>query len=75
MLPSHSFKAAKRGHAYKCSKITATGSSGLVTAAIDLDKCTFTISVKGADLDVTSGDVVFGINFTGFNETLHITLP
>ena len=34
---------------------------GLITTAIDLDKCTFTIMIKGVDLYVTSGTVVFGI--------------
>jgi len=38
---------------------------------IDLDKCTFSVSIKGADLDVTSGDV----NFNGFNEMANLNLP
>jgi hypothetical protein len=65
---------AKTGKSYKCSKVSAQGESGLVTAAIDLDKCTFSVSIKGCDLDLTSGEVDFGINFTDFDETAGIDL-
>ncbi|HEY5503968.1 MAG TPA: hypothetical protein VIK28_02330 [Sedimentisphaerales bacterium] len=64
------FTTAKSGKSYKCSKAAAT-EGGLVTAAIDLDKCTFSVSIKGADLDVTSGDV----NFDGFNEMANLNVP
>ena len=74
-IPSGSLIAAKTGNIYKCSKTTVGGEFGQVTAKFDLDKCTFTISMKGADLDVTSGDLEFGINFTDFGETDDITLP
>jgi hypothetical protein len=73
-IPAGSF-TAKTGKSYKCSKVNAQGESGLVTAAIDLDKCTFSISIKGADLDVASGDVVFGVNFADFDETAGLNLP
>jgi hypothetical protein len=43
--------------------------------AIDLDKCTVSVSIKGADLDVTSGDVGFGINFDGSSEMANPNLP
>ena len=74
-IPAGSLVAAKMGNSYKCSKVTVSGEFGQVTAKFDLDKCTFTVSMKGANLDVTSGDVVFGINFTDFNETADLTLP
>jgi hypothetical protein len=49
---------------------------GPITAAIGLDKCAFSVSIKeGADLDVTSGDVGFGINFNGSNEMANPNLP
>ena len=73
-IPAGSLVAAKSGNSYKCSKTTISGEFGLATAKFDLDKCTFTISMKGADLDVASGDVTFGIDFTDFNETADITL-
>ncbi len=66
-IPSSSF-VAKTGHSYKCSKVPVD-SNGLVTATIDLDKCTFAISISKADLVVTSGDVVFDLRFADFNET------
>jgi hypothetical protein len=74
-IPAGELVAAKTGNSYKCSKVTVSGEFGQATAKFDLDKCTFTISMKGADLDVTSGDVTFGINFTDFDETADITLP
>jgi hypothetical protein len=43
--------------------------------AIDLDKCTFTITTKGVDLDVTSGTVGFGLGFSGFDEDISPNLP
>jgi len=73
-IPAGSF-TAKTGKSYKCSKVNALGESGLVTAAIDLDKCTFSVSIKGADLDAASGEVEFGINFTDFNETADLSMP
>jgi len=74
-IPAGSLVAAKTGNSYKCSKVTVSGEFGQVTAKFNLDKCTFTVSMKGADLDVTSGDVAFGINFTDFDETADLTLP
>ena len=67
-IPAGSFKASKKGHTYKCSKINPAITpvedvNTLVAATIDLDKCTFTISIKKADIDVVSGDVKFGISF------------
>jgi hypothetical protein len=81
-VPAGSLVAAKRGHSYKCSKIpmdTNDCNAGFVTAAIDLDKCTFTISVKNADgLDTGTGDsiVPFGINYQDeyFNETADVNV-
>ena len=72
-LPAGSF-IVKSGKSYKCSKAVAD-EGGLITAAIDLDKCTFTITIKGVDLDVTSGTVGFGIGFTGFDEGISLNLP
>ena len=76
-VPSHSFKAAKTGHLYKCSKVVAdaSGNDGIVTAQLDLDKATFTLSVTGADdIDASSTSVSFGISFADFNETADVTL-
>jgi len=73
-IPAGSFKASKKGHLYKCSKVNPVitpiaDANTLVTASIDLDKCTFTISITKADLDTVSGDAKFGISFDAFNET------
>jgi len=73
ILPG-SFKASKKGHLYNCSKINPVIApvedvNTLVTASIDLDKCTFTVSIIKSDLKVTSGDGKFGLSFAAFNET------
>ena len=72
VVPAASFKAAKRGHSYKCSKVAAdanAGDAGKVTAAIDLDKCTYTVSVSEVNLVDVNGIVSFGLRFADFNET------
>ncbi len=74
-LPIGSFVAAKKGNIYKCSKVAPNEGSGLVKAAIDFDKATFTISVTGVDLGVTSGGIKFGLSFGSFDETSNYTLP
>jgi hypothetical protein len=74
-LPIGSFVAAKKGNVYKCSKIVPNQGSGLVTATIDFDKCTFTISVTGVDLGVTSGGAKLGLSFGSFDETSNYALP
>ena len=84
VIPAHSFKASKTGHTYKCSKVVADANDanvGIVAATIDLDKCTFTISVKSANglYADAAGTAVFGINFKTengeFNEEDDYTLP
>jgi uncharacterized repeat protein (TIGR02543 family) len=67
-IPANSFTASKKGHIYKCSRINpditpAEDVNTQVAATIDLDKCTFTISLKKADIEVASGAVKFGISF------------
>jgi len=86
-IPAGSFTASKKGHTYKCSKIDvdptdeADVNDGIVTAKIDLDKCTFTVTVKEVN-DIYAdalGDAVFGISFETpegtFDEEDDYTLP
>jgi hypothetical protein len=73
-IPADSFKASKTGHTYKCGKINPVitpveNANTLVTASIDLDNCTFTVSIIKADISVVSGDVKFGLSFAAFAET------
>ncbi|MGA2071727.1 MAG: glycoside hydrolase family 5 protein [Sedimentisphaerales bacterium] len=65
------FKASKTGHLYKCTKDAndANGDPGVVTAQVDIDKATFTLSVNKANgLDASSASIPFGISFADFNE-------
>jgi hypothetical protein len=76
-VPAGSFKASRKGHVYKCNRINVD----IVNAAIDLDKCTFTVSIKNANGIYADklGDAVFGINFATqqgtFDEEDNYTLP
>ena len=80
-IPFANFKTVGRKHLYKCSRShSAEDPNNLVTATIDLDKCTYSISVKDvnlADVDA-SGIVTFGINFAtpngDFNKTVDVNL-
>ena len=73
-IPPGSFKASRKGHLYNCGKINPVitpveNVNTLVTASIDLDNCTFTVSIIKSDLGVASGDAKFGLSFAAFNET------
>ena len=71
------FKASKTGHLYKCAKDVndANGSPGVVTAQVDIDKATFTLSVSKANgIDATSNPINFGISFADFNEAVDVNL-
>jgi len=74
-VPQGRFTASKTGHLYKCSKVVAdaNGEPGIVTAQVDTDKATFTVSVNGANaIDATLGSIPFGISFADFNETVPV---
>ena len=74
-VPPGSFKASKTGHLFKCSKVAAdaNGNTGIVTALVDTDKATFTLSVNGANaIDASSASIPFGISFADFNETIDV---
>ncbi len=62
------------GKKYKCKKVSAT-EGGQVSLKIDLDKCTFALTIKNASLDSISGTVTFGMSFADFDETKQVTLP
>jgi len=69
------FKASKTGHLYKCIKDVndANGAPGVVTAQVDIDKATFTLSVSKANgINATSNPILFGISFADFNEAVDV---
>jgi hypothetical protein len=89
-IPGDTFKlASKKAHIYKCSKVNVDPGNetdvndGYVSATIDLDKCTFTMSISKASglYADRHGNVVFGINFATatppeeFDEQDGYTLP
>jgi hypothetical protein len=68
-IPAHSFKIPKTGHLYKLNRnITPTVApvaepNSKVSGTIDLDKCTFALSITKADINAVSGQAKFGISF------------
>jgi len=69
-IPEHSFKIPKKGgHLYTLNKkITpdvapVPDSNTKVSGTIDLDKCTFALSITKADINAVSGQTKFGISF------------
>jgi hypothetical protein len=69
------FKASKTGHLYKCAKDVndANGAPEVVTAQVDIDKATFTLSVSKANaINSTSNPIRFGISFADFNEAVDV---
>jgi len=75
-IPAGSF-VAKTGHSYKLGKgvILDEQPNAKVSGSIDLDKCTFKLSITKADINNVSGDAKFGIAFADFNEVADYTLP
>ena len=85
VIPAGSFTASKKGHTYKCC-IEADANDAnvgivIVIATLDLDKCTFTASVKGASglFADAAGAAVFSVTFDTeegtFDEEDDYTLP
>jgi hypothetical protein len=82
---NHSFKVSKKGHVYTCKGVdsnVADVTTDQVSAKFDLDKCTFTVSIKKANsiyVGPGSGYAKFGINFAipgheDFNEVVDVNL-
>lgn len=67
-IPAGNFKAAKKSHSYNCSKIATKDvndvTNGKATAKIDLDKCTFTMTITEVNnIDINNVSTPFGITF------------
>ena len=80
-----SFTVSKKGHVYTCKGVdsnVADADTDQVTAKFDLDKCTFTVSIKKANsiyVGPGTGYAKFGINFAipghdDFNEVVDVNL-
>jgi hypothetical protein len=74
-IPINSFKIPTTGHSYKCSNIAPIEEpNAKVSGTIDLDKCTFALSITKADINNLSGETKFGIAFDDFNEVADVNL-
>lgn len=85
VIPAGSFTASKKGHTYKCCIVAAADDANvgivIVIATLDLDKCTFTVFVRGASglFADAAGAAVFSVTFDTeegtFDEEDDYTLP
>ena len=79
-IPINSFKVPTTGHLYKLNKniepnvAPVAEPNAIVSGTIDLDKCTFALSITKADINTVSGDAKFGIAFGDFNEVADVNL-
>ena len=65
---------------FSCTKAATDtgggGDPGIVTATFDFNKCSFTLTIKNTEIDdALTGDVAFGVQFAGFDESVQVTLP
>jgi hypothetical protein len=76
-IPAGSFKVPMTGHLFKLNKNVAPAEepNAIVSGTIDLDKCTFALSITKADINNLSGKAKFGIAFGDFNEVNDVNLP
>jgi hypothetical protein len=70
-IPANKLKAGKG--TFSCSNVKITG--GTAAATFNFNLCSFTLTIKNANIPVISGDVDFGAAFAGFNEIEQVTLP
>lgn len=72
IIPVGGFNKKDSSYRYKDAK----GINGKVyVASIDMAKCTFSVIIRKADIEQTSGIVVFGIKFSEFNQTYDCSVP
>jgi hypothetical protein len=74
-FPASSFKTSGTGHLFKGSVVVvyAGNSTGIITAQVDTDKATFTLSSKGViSIDNNWTSTPFGISFADFNEAVAV---
>jgi|GEM_PF-6243242 len=71
-IPKSALKAGKGK--FTCSKAEVTG-GGVAAASFDFNKCSFTLTIKNANIPVISGTVDFGAAFADYNEVDLVTLP
>ncbi|MFZ0034381.1 MAG: GLUG motif-containing protein [Sedimentisphaerales bacterium] len=58
---------------FTCSNVKIKG--GTATATFNFKLCSFTLTIKNADIPTGLGDVDFGVAFADFDETAQVTLP
>jgi hypothetical protein len=58
---------------FSCTKANAAP-SGTVSATFDFNRCSFTLTIKNTAI-TAAGNVDFGVQFTGFDESDEVTLP
>lgn len=72
-IPASSFKAGKGK--FTCSKVKNLSDGSIAAANFNFNTCSFTLTIKNANIPAISGDVDFCMAFAGFNQCAQITLP
>jgi len=60
------------GNSYRYMKLPSSQDPALILITMDLDRCSFSLMAYGLDMDPPTGTVLFGIEFTGFNEAVSL---
>ncbi len=70
-IPAGTFTVGKKANMYSCK---AAIPGGLMTCMADFDRCIFSVKLSQATLEVTSGEVEFGIQFASFDQSVDLNL-
>jgi len=74
VIPAEKFIDKKNSGKFTVKKLELPGNGAILTATIDLQKCTFKISVRNSPTLMNSGIVSFVIEFGDFNQLIILTL-
>jgi hypothetical protein len=72
-IPANKLKAG-RG-TFTCSNAKIAGGNGTAAATFNFNLCSFTLTIKDANIPPISSAVDFGVKFADFNEVQQVTLP
>jgi len=72
-IPKSNLKTGKGK--FSCSNVKVTDPNATAAATFNFNLCSFTLTIKDANIPPVSGDVNFGAAFAGYNEVEEVTLP
>ncbi|MFZ0034773.1 MAG: GLUG motif-containing protein, partial [Sedimentisphaerales bacterium] len=72
-IPADKLKPGK--DKFSCTKAAVMEDSSIAAATFNFKLCSFTLTIKNTNIDTGLGNVDFGVQFTGFDESDEVTLP